>query len=108
MAIPQLSQAPFDLELRWYVGDPVSLSFKVLDVNWAGTYTGAVYREASCTTLLASFTVSAVYDAGQEWTTFTLTMSDSTSDSVPAGMWFFKVRETAGLTKFSGSVVVDG
>ena len=108
MAIPQLSQAPFDVELRWYVGDPVSLSCKVLDVNWGGTYTGGVYKEASCTTLLASLTVTAVYDPGQEWTTFTFTMSDSTSDSVPAGFWFYKVRETSGLTKFTGSVVVDG
>ena len=108
MAIPQLSQAPFDLELRWYAGDPVSLSFKVLDVNWSGTYTGAVYKEASCATLLASFTVTASFDSPSGDTTFTLVMSDLTSDSVPAGFWFFKVRENAGLTKFSGSVVVDG
>lgn len=108
MAIPQLSQAPFDVELRWYSGDPVSLSCKVLDVNWAGTYTGGVYRDAACTNLLAALTVTASFDSPSGDTTFTFTMSDAVSDSVPAGFWFYKVRETSGLTKFSGSVVVDG
>ena len=108
MAIPQISQSNFDLGLRWYQGDPVSLSWIVLDVNWAGTYTGGVYRDEAATQLLAALTISATYSAGTGDTTFVATMSDATSDNVPAGLWYWKCRETAGLTRFAGSVQVDG
>lgn len=106
MAIPELSQDSIDLTLKWHQGDPVSLSFRVLDVDWSGTYTGAIYTDDTAATQLAAFTVTATYDAGQERTTFTLTMSDSTSDSVPAGLWYWKIRQTAGLTRFEGAVEV--
>lgn len=108
MAIPQISQSNFDLGLRWYKGDPVSLSWIVLDVDWSGTYTGAVYKDETAASLLASFTITATYNAGTENTTFTATLSDAASDAVPAGLWYWKCRQTAGLTRFAGSVQVDG
>lgn len=107
MAIPELSQDAIDLTLKWYKGDPVSLSWRVLDTDWSGTYTGAVYTDNTASTQLAAFTVTATYDAGQERTTFTVTMSDAASDNVGAGLWFYKVRETAGLTRFAGAVIVN-
>ena len=107
MAIPELSQNAIDLTLKWYVGDPVSLSWKVLDVNWSGTYTGAVYTDNTASTQLAAFTVTATHDVPSNDTTFTVTMSDATSDSVPAGLWFYKIRQTAGLTRFAGAVIVN-
>ena len=107
MAIPELSQDAIDLTLKWYAGDPVSLSWKVLDVDWSGTYTGAVYTDNTASTQLAALTISATYSSGTGDTTFTVTMSDAVSDSVPAGLWFYKIRQTAGLTRFAGAAVVD-
>ncbi len=104
MAIPLLSQAPVDLALQWYVGDPVSLTITCKNANIAGTYTAGVYKEPACITLLANITVTATFVSPN--TVFTLTMSDLTSDSVPAGLWYYKIRETAGLTRIRGSVEV--
>lgn len=106
MAIPAISQSPFDLQLEWYAGDPVSLSWKVLGVNWSGTYTGGVYKDVACTQLLATATITATYSSPD--TTFVFSLSDAASDAVPAGLWYWKVREQAGLTKFAGSAEVDG
>lgn len=108
MAVPQISQSNFDLGLRWYKGDPVSLSWIVLDVDWSGTYSAAVYRDEAATQLLAALTISATYSAISGDTTFVATMSDAASDAVPAGLWFWKCRQSAGLTRFAGSVQVDG
>ncbi len=108
MAIPQVSQSNFDLGLNWYKGDPVSLSWVVLNVNWSGTYTAAIYKDETAAALLATPTVTATYSAVTGDTTFVFSLSDAASDSVPAGLWYYKVRETAGLTRFAGSVEVDG
>jgi hypothetical protein len=107
MAIPQLSQDAIDLELKWYKGDPVSLSWKVLDVDWSGTYTAGVYKDATAATLLQAITISATYSAVTGDTTFTATISDADSDNVGAGLWYWKCRQTAGLTRFAGAVRVD-
>ena len=107
MAIAQLSQDAIDLELGWYKGDPVSLSFKVLDVDWSGTYTAGVYKDATAATLLQALTVSATYSAVTGDTTFTLTMSDADSDNVAGGLWYWKCRQQNGLTRFAGPVRVD-
>lgn len=106
MAIAQISQSNFDLGLNWYKGDPVSLSWIVKNINWSGTYTGAIYKDETATALLATATVTATYSAPN--TTFVFTLSDAASDAVPAGLWYYKVREVAGLTRFAGSVQVDG
>lgn len=105
MALPVLSQNAIDLELQWYAGDPVSLSWVVLDVDWSGTYTAGVYNGAS---LLAAPVITATYSAITGDTTFVATLSDAASDAVPAGLWAWKCRETAGLTRFAGAVRVNG
>ena len=106
MAIAQISQSNFELALRWYKGDPVSLSWKVIGANWTGTYTAGIYKDETAATLLATATVTATYATLD--TTFVFTLSDAASDSVPAGLWYYKVREAAGLTRFAGPVQVDG
>lgn len=99
-----VSQAATEIGLAWYPNDPVNLSFRVADVNWAGTYTAAVRaNEDTSSTVLATLTVTAVYDAGQEWTTFTFT----TNTQVPAGYYYWSCKETNGRTKFAGPVNVD-
>lgn len=99
-----ISQDAIDIGLAWYPNDPVNLSFRVADTNWAGTYTAAVRANENVTsTVIATLTVTAVYDAGQEWTTFTFT----TNTQVPAGSYYWACKETNGRTKFAGPVIVD-
>lgn len=100
-------QQAYELGLAWYPGDPVSLSWRVLNVDWSGTYTAKVRKFADPTsTELATLTVTATYDAGQERTTFTVTLSDAASDAIAEGKYWWSCRQSAGLTRFSGPVEV--
>lgn len=99
-----VSQLATSIGLAWYPNDPVNLSFRVADVNWAGTYTAAVRaNENTTSTVVATLTVTAVYDNVNLWTTFTFT----TNTQVPAGSYYWSCKETNGRTKFAGPVMVD-
>jgi len=99
-----VSQQAADVGLAWYPNDPVSLSFRVAEVNWAGSYTAAVRaNEDVNSTVLATFTVTAVYDAVNLWTTFTFT----TSTQVPQGYYYWSCKQIGGQTRFAGPVNVD-
>ena len=100
-------QEAYEVGLRWYPGDPVSLSAIVLDTNWAGTYTAKVRKFADPdSTELATLTVTATYSAGTGDTTFTWSLTDAASDAIAAGKYWWSCREVAGVTRFSGPVEV--
>lgn len=99
-----VSQDAIDIGLKWYPNDPVNLSFRVADVNWAGSYTAAVRANSDASSaVVCSLTVSAVYDAVNLWTTFTFT----TSTQVAGGNYWWACKQNGGMTRFSGLVVVD-
>lgn len=103
-----VSQDATELGLRWYPGDPISLSWYVKGVDWHGTYTAAVRKfEDPTSTQLKTFTVTATYDAGNLWTQFTVTMSQADSATIPAGQYWWSCKQAAGLTRFAGPVLVD-
>lgn len=99
-----ISQDAVDIGLKWYPNDPVNLSFRVANVNWAGTYTAAVRQNSeTSSTVICSLTVSAVYDSVNLWTTFTFT----TNTPVASGQYWWACKQTGGVTRFSGPVIVD-
>jgi hypothetical protein len=99
-----VSQDAVALGLEWYPGDPVSLTWRVADVNWSGTYTAKLRKyESPDSEELATFTVTATYDPGQEWTTFLVTLATSIS----AGQYWWSCKQTGGVTRFSGLVIVS-
>jgi hypothetical protein len=98
-----VSQDAVDLGLKWYPGDPVNLQWRVADVNWSGTYTAKLRKgENPATTELATFTVTAVYDAVNLWTTFTVTLATA----IPQGTYWWSCKQTGGITRFSGQVLI--
>ena len=99
-----VSQEAVDLGLQWYPGDPVSLTWRVADVNWSGTYVAKLRANADTnSTEIATFTVTATYDPGQEWTTFVVTLATS----VAQGPYYWSCKQTGGVTRFAGDVYVD-
>ena len=98
-----VSQDAVELGLEWYPGDPVSLTWRVAAVNWSGTYTAKLRDNSSPdSTEVATFTVTATYDAGQEWTTFLVTLATA----IPTGSYWWSCKQTGGVTRFSGMVQV--
>jgi hypothetical protein len=99
-----VSQEAYDLGLEWYPGDPVSLSWRVAAVNWAGTYVAKLRANSDVnSTEIATFTVTATYDSVNLWTTFLVTLATS----VPQGNYYWSCKQTGGMTRFSGNVYVD-
>lgn len=99
-----VSQDAISLGLQWYPGDPVSLSWRVADVNWSGTYVAKLRENQNPTSAeILTFTVTAVYDAVELWTTFTVT----TNTAVAAGDYWWSCKLQGGVTRFSGMVVVS-
>lgn len=92
----EVSQLPVMLALRWRAGDPVSLSVRVLDNDWTGTYTADVNGTA--------VTVVATLDGTD--TVFVFTLAAGASTTLGAGRFDFQCRNTAGLTRFAGLAVV--
>lgn len=99
-----VSQDAVDLGLMWYPGDPVNLQWRVAGQDWSGTYVAKLRKYADpASTELATFTVTAVYDAVNLWTTFTVTLATAISE----GEYWWSCKQTGGVTRFSGSVVVS-
>ena len=98
-----VSQEAVELGLEWYPGDPVSLTWRVAAVNWSGTYTAKLRANSSPdSTELATFTVTATYDAVNLWTTFLVTLATA----IPTGSYWWSCKQTGGTTRFSGMVQV--
>ena len=99
-----VSQDAIALGLKWYPGDPVNLQWRVAANNWSGTYVAKLRKyESPDSAEIATFTVSAVYDETNLWTTFTLTLTTP----VPEGQYWYSCKETGGITRFSGLVIVS-
>lgn len=99
-----VSQDAVDLGLKWYPGDPVNLQWKVADANWSGTYTAKLRQYEDPTSAeIATFTVTATYDAINLWTTFTVTLATA----VAQGTYWWSCKQTGGPTRFSGQVLVS-
>lgn len=99
-----VSQDAVDLGLKWYPGDPVSLTWRVAAVNWSGTYTAKLRKyEAPTSEELATFTVTATYDGTNLWTTFVVSLSTAISE----GEYWWSCKQTGGTTRFSGLVIVS-
>ena len=99
-----VSQDAVDLGLKWYPGDSVNMTWRVKDANWSGTYVAKLRQyEDPDSAELATFTVTATYDAVNLWTDFTLTLSTA----IDAGCYWWSCKSTGGLTRFSGPVIVS-
>ena len=99
-----VSQDAIALGLQWYPGDPVSLEWRVADTDWSGSYVAKLRKyEAPDSTEVATFTVSAVYDAVNLWTTFTVTLATAVAE----GQYWWSCKATGGVTRFSGLVIVS-
>ena len=99
-----VSQDAVDLGLQWYPGDAVSLQWKVTPVNWSGTYVAKLRKNESPTsTEVATFTVTAVWDAVEATTLFTVTLATS----IPQGEYWWSCKQNATITRFSGLVIVS-
>lgn len=99
-----ISQDAIDLGLKWYPGDPVNLQWRVAAADWSGTYVAKLRKYETPDSLeIATFTISAIYDAVNLWTTFTVTLATA----VPQGDYWWSCKQVNGMTRFTGSVVVS-
>jgi hypothetical protein len=99
-----VSQDAVALGLKWYPGDPVNLQWRVADTDWSGTYVAKLRKYADpASEELATLTVSAVYDAGNDWTTFNVTLATA----VAQGQYWWSCKQSGGVTRFSGLVLVN-
>ena len=99
-----VSQEAVPLGLKWYPGDPVNLQWRVADADWSGTYVAKLRKyENPASEEIATFTVSAVYDAVNLWTTFTVTLATAVAE----GQYWWSCKQTGGVTRFSGLVIVN-
>ena len=99
-----VSQDAVDLGLQWYPGDVVDLQWRVTPVDWSGTYVAKLRKNESPTsTEIATFTVTAVWDAVEEWTTFTVTLATA----IPQGEYWWSCKQDNTFTRFSGLVIVS-
>lgn len=97
-----ISQDAKELGLEWVQGDPISLTFIVVDVDWSGDYISQVRRRQNPNAeLLGTFTVVAVYTPGSG-TEITLTMSENDSSLIPAGDFFWDMQQVGGVTRLRG------
>ena len=104
MSTTYVSQDAVELGLKWYPGDPVNLQWRVAAADWSGSYTAKLRQyEDPSSTELATFTVTATYDAVNLWTTFTITLATA----IPQGQYWWSCKQTGGQTRFSGQVLVS-
>lgn len=105
MDAPTLDQTAQGLNLAWTHGDPVAMSFVVMNASWAGTYKSEVRSSRLNTSaLLATITVVATSD-GAGNTSFVLTCADTSL--VPVGTSFWDLQQVSGVTRISGEVKVS-
>lgn len=100
---PLLTQEATPLDLGWTEGDPISLSFTAVGVDWsAGSYVAEVKaaQDASADALL-TLTVTAELAENGEDTIFTLTADDS-SGAPHGARLYWDLQEVDGVTRFSG------
>ena len=109
---PYLDQSSQTLNLRWTQGDPVSLAAVIVGgADWAGTYT-VESETAGVAALVAAVTAGTITDQTSGAFTagpgpdakLTLTLGDSTG--VMAGVYGWRLQQTGGPTRLSGSVHV--
>ena len=102
-----VSQAAADLGLEWNQGNVVNLTWAVPNVDWSGTYTGAVRSRDTDVLLTITATLGQVEIDGDDVnaTVFTATMSAALSATIPEGEhpWYAK---SGDLTRFAGVVYV--
>ena len=99
-----VSQDAIPLGLKWYPGDSVSLQWRVTPVNWSGTYVAKLRKyDNPASEEVATFTVSAVWDAVNLYTTFTVTLATA----VPEGQYWWSCKQDGVITRFSGLVIVS-
>lgn len=104
MSIVYVSQAATTLGLKWYPNDTVDLQFYVKGVNWSGSYTAKLrqYQDPTSTEL-ATFTVTATYENGNNQTLFRIQLSTNIAE----GEYWWACTSSADLTRFSGPVIVS-
>lgn len=104
MAIEYVSQAAESVGLKWYPGDTVDLQFYVKGVDWSGTYVAKLreYEEPDAPEL-ATFTVTATYDAGNTRTLFRIQLATA----IEQGCYWWSCKHSSGITRFSGAVIVN-
>ena len=99
-----VSQDAIPLGLKWYQGDSVRLQTKVTPVNWSGTYVAKLRKYADpASEEIATFTVTATWDAVALETTFTVTLATA----IPQGQYWWSCKQNGTITRFSGLVQVD-
>ena len=99
-----VSQDAVPIGLEWYPGDPVNLEWRVTPVDWSGTYVAKLRKYADpASEEIATFSVSAVWDAVNLYTTFTVTLATA----VPTGQYWWSCKQSGGVTRFSGLVLVN-
>ena len=99
-----VSQDAIPLGLKWYPGDAVSLQWRVTPVDWSGTYVAKLRKyDNPASEEVATFTVSAVWDAVNLYTTFTVTLASA----VPEGQYWWSCKQNGTITRFSGLVLVS-
>lgn len=104
MSYDYISQGAVPLGLKWYPSDTVNLQFYVKNYNWAGTYTAKLRQyEDPASTELATFTVTATYDTPNTRTLFVVTLATA----ITQGEYWWSCKQSTGLTRFSGPVIVS-
>lgn len=99
-----VSQDAIPLGLKWYPGDTVSLQWRVTPVDWSGTYVAKLRKyDNPASEEVATFTVSAVWDSVNLYTTFTVTLATA----VPEGQYWWSCKQNGVITRFSGLVLVS-
>ena len=73
-------------------------------MNWSGTYVAKLRKyDNPASEEVATFTVSAVWDAVNLYTTFTVTLAAA----VPEGQYWWSCKQDGVITRFSGLVIVS-
>lgn len=98
----RIQQLPENVDLEWWQGDAVNLSWLV-DANWSGVYTASIVPSDGGTP--TPLTVTATWSSPAGQTSFVATLSAISSAQIPAGTYRWSA-ETADLTRFAGNVIV--
>lgn len=98
-----------DADLEWVAYDAVSLQFTVLDVTWGTVFDAQIRSRLTDSAgqygvLLDTFDVEATVDGADLAVELTL----PAGNGVPAGNWFWGLRDAGGITRLAGQVRVQG